>query len=331
MKLPPFQYLRPKTLSQAIQMLENYKGYVRVLGGGTELIPLMKLGLTKPGYILATKQLPLAGVKVNKGSVVIGSATALVDIYENSVLREKYRALVDAAEGVASQAHHFTATVGGNLLQNTRCLYYNQSDLVRKGLSKCFKGGGETCHAVKGGRRCFSVYQGDLAPALIALGAEVRLESREGTRTIPVQELFAGTGVKPLSLGDNEMLTRVILPAAKSRSCSSYMKLRMRGAIDYPLAAAAVLVSLDKTGKIDTARMSIGACGPAPLLVERAKELLEGKMPDQVKIEALGEAAHQAAEAVNNLSLPGSYRRKMIGILAMKVLRVTLAGLRQKG
>ena len=136
------------------------------------------------------------------------------------------------------------ATAGGNILQNTRCMYYNQSGMVLNGLERCHKRGGNVCLAVKGSKRCFSVYQGDMAPAFIAFDARCVLEKKGSTRTVSLTELFTGNGAAPFAIGADELLTKIIIPNPEGIYGSAYRKLRLRGSTDYPLASAAAFVSV---------------------------------------------------------------------------------------
>ena len=176
---------------------------------------------------------------------------------------------------------------------------------------------------MKGARRCFSVYQGDLAPALIAFGAKAKLEKKGGTRTILISELFSGNGKQPINIEKDELLTKIILPLPKGQCGSSYQKLRLRGSIDYPLASVASVVDFDDKGYIVNSRVVIGAVGPSPKLVTETSSLKGNKLRGEY-IDALAQAAYKIAEGVNNQPLPGLYRRKMIKVLTKRALNESL-------
>jgi len=279
----------------------------------------------------------LAGIKERKGALVVGAATTLSEIAESRIIADLAVSVSEAAGLVAAPAIRNVATLAGNLLQDSRCLFYNQSALARKGFDPCYKLGGGVCHAVKGSKRCFSVYQGDLAPALIAVGAQVRIEKTGLSRTIPVEDLFSGKGKDPIGLAREELLTEVILPVRKARSASAYQKLRVRGSIDYPLASAAVFVSLGKDGAIEDARIILGAAGAAPTAAKEAAGAILGKKPRDVDqgidqdmdLERIASLAVQAVEAVENLALAPSYRRKMAAVMTKRALEKALESLRR--
>jgi len=221
---------------------------------------------------------------------------------------------------VASPTIAAMGTVGGNVLQNTRCRYYDQSEIVLKGLEKCHKRGGQVCLAQKGSKRCFSVYQGDLAPALMAFDGKGVLEKKGATRAVPLGDLFSGNGIRPFSIGEDEILTQIIIPKPEETHGSAYRKLRIRGSIDYPLASAAALITLTADQKISTCRVVIGAAGPAPKMVAGAQAVLQGKTAQGADLGAVADQAFSLSEGVDNLTMPGDYRRKMVRVFTKRAL-----------
>ena len=129
-------------------------------------------------------------------------------------------------------------TVGGNLCLDTRCIYYNQSEWWRRANGYCLKKRGDTCHVAPQGKRCHAAFSGDLAPALLVLGAEIDIAGPDGVRRIPLAELYVEDGRAHLALQPDEIVVAVRLPA--NPLASTYQKVRVRGAIDYPLAGVAV-------------------------------------------------------------------------------------------
>lgn len=308
-------------------MLGEYQDKVKILSGGTEVIALMKLRLITPQAVMSLKGLSgLRGVREQSQSIVIGGAITLSEIIDSPLTNPLLKGLIEAARSVAAPQIRNKATIAGNILQDTRCLFYNQSELVRGGLEPCFKLRGHLCRAVSGAKRCFSVYQGDLAPALIAFGAKAKLEKQGATRTVLVSRLFSGDGRQPIRIGKDDLLTHIIIPPPQGRFGSSYQKLRMRGSIDYPLASVASLVHVDDGGHVVDARVVIGAAGPSPRIVERPSSPEGGKPLDEW-IEDVAQGARTIAEAVNNQPLPGSYRTKMIKVLTKRALNESLAGI----
>jgi 4-hydroxybenzoyl-CoA reductase beta subunit len=331
MTLPRFQYLAPKTLEEALDLMSRYNGGLEVVAGGTEILGRLKHRLVNPSHVMSLKGVQgLSGIRKEGSELVIGSMTTLREIARSPAVAKASRAVAQAADAVAAPPIQNVGTVGGNLLQNTRCLQYNQPELTRKASGLCIKTGGRTCLAVKGGKRCLSVYQGDLAPALAACGATVKLEKTGASRILAVPELFSGSGQSPFTVDKQELLTEVRIPLPAGRCSSCYKKLRLRGSLDYPLASAAVFLSLKK-GVIDESRLVIGACGPSLVSVTEGASLLKGKAPKDADIKKIAEKASKAGEPVDNLSLPAAYRRKMFKILAARAIDEALRDFTEAG
>lgn len=330
MRLPNFDYREPATLEEVLAILEELQGDARVLAGGTDLLPLMKYGLTVPSTIVSLKNVPeLKGVKRLAKEVFIGAMTSLADLLASPIIKDHLAALHQAVEAVAAPPIWNVATLGGNIRQNTRCLYYNQSKAWRLERPPCFKAGGDLCHAVPKGKKCFSVYCGDLAPALIALGSSLSVKRKNQARVLPLQDLFSGQGLNPFTLATDELITGVIIPLPGKSAGSSYVKMRLRSAVDYPLLSAAVSLTVQRGGNIEKARLILGAVGPTPVAVE-TDPLFPGGRFDLVHPDVFREVLGQRAPLVDNLALPGSYRRKMLPVIAEKAIQRAFQSIKEK-
>ena len=317
MRLPPFQYLEPANVEEALSMISIHKETVKIMAGGTDLLNRMKLRLIEPAFVMNIGKLrEMDGIVIGDTETVIGANTRLKDIAGAPLVNRRFRALAEAAFQVASPTITNMATIGGNLLQNTRCMYYDQSGMVLNGLERCHKRGGSVCLAVKGSKRCFSVYQGDVAPALIAFDARCVVEKKGSARTVSITELFTGNGATPFAMGADELLTRVIIPQPKGIYSSAYRKLRLRGSVDYPLASAAAFVSVASNRKVTTCRVVIGAAGAAPKVIDGAS--------CEADLEGIAQKAYDYAEGVDNLKMPGAYRRKMASVLAKRAIKAAI-------
>jgi len=324
MRMQPFVYLEPKTLKEALTMLDQNKEKLKIISGGTEIVPLMKLHLIRPQFVMSLKRLSsLKGIQEQRGKIVIGAATTLTEIIESPLMNSLFKGIVEASKSIAAPQIQNIATISGNILQDSRCLFYNQSEIVRGGLEPCFKLKGHLCRAVKGAKRCYSVYQGDIAPILIAFNAKAKLERKGGGRVVSVSDLFSGNGKQPINIEKEEMLTKIILPIPRGNTGSSYQKLRMRGSIDYSLASSASVVYLNDNNKIMDICVVIGAAGPAPKIVPIASLPKDNMLSDEY-IESVAQAAYKIAETVNNQILPGLYRRKVIKVLVKRALSNSL-------
>jgi 4-hydroxybenzoyl-CoA reductase subunit beta len=331
MTLPRFVYLAPKTIEETLALMAGHGEGLEVVAGGTEIMGHLKHRMINPSYVLSLRNVPgLSGIKTEGTEIVIGSMTTLREVGRSPAIAKPWKALCQAADAVAAPPIQNIGTIGGNLLQNTRCLQFNQSEIVRKASGACIKTGGRTCLAVKGGDRCRSVYQGDMAPALIACGARVRFEKTGSSRFVMLEEIFSGSGQSPFTKDKDELLTEIRVPVPLGRFASSYKKLRLRSSLDYPLASAAVFLSLSNGG-IDDARLVIGACGPSPVLVTAATDLLKGKGPKYINAKEVAETVSKVGEPINNLILPGAYRRKMFKILAARAINEALSDFTEAG
>jgi 4-hydroxybenzoyl-CoA reductase beta subunit len=211
------------------------------------------------------------------------------------------------------------ATVGGNLCQDTRCLYYNQSEFWRGAQPDCFKSGGAVCRAISGADRCHSAYQGDLAPVLIALEARVKLVTKESHRTIPLSELYTGEGERPIRLAPGEMLTEIEVPSPGGAGGADYQKLRYRGAMDHPLVGVAAL--LHRKGETCVkANLVVTAIASAPVLMEEAGRSLQGKRINEAIITQAAQANYEAAHPIAQIGSTSLYRRKMVRVLARRAI-----------
>ena len=330
MRLPTFEYREPPTLEEALTILAENQGETRVLAGGTDLIPLMRYGLEVPSTIVSLKNVTeLKGIILQDQEIFIGAMTSLADLVSSPLIRDLFFALHQAAEAVAAPPIWNVATLGGNLCQDSRCLYYNQSKAWRLERPSCLKAGGKVCHAVPQGKKCFSVYSGDLAPALMALRGRVSVKKKNQSRIIPLQDLFSGNALAPLTLAQDELVTGVLLPRPGPRDGSSFLKMRVRSAVDYPLLSAAASLTLAAGGAIEKADLVLGAVGPTPVVVP-IDRLYAGKKIDAVNQDTLRECVRPGTQLVDNLALPGSYRRSMLPVVAQKAIQGALTSLRRK-
>jgi 4-hydroxybenzoyl-CoA reductase subunit beta len=329
MRLPSFQYLEPTQVDEAVSILDTHRDHVKICAGGTEVINHLKLRLIHPATVMNIRRLPdLEGITEDGQGIVVGANTTIKEISQSPLIKESGQALAEAAFQTASPTIAAMATLGGNILQNTRCLSYNQSGIVLRGLPVCHKRGGTQCLAVPSSQRCFSVYQGDLAPALMALQAHCVLVKKGASRTISIVELFTGNGIKPMAIEDGELLTRIVIPKPRGLFGSAYRKFRIRGSIDFPLVSAAACLSLTDGVHLSDSCIVIGAVGPAPRVVRQASLVLEGKTPEEADAAAVAELSYELSEGVDNLALPGAYRRKMVRVLTKRAIQAALETLR---
>jgi 4-hydroxybenzoyl-CoA reductase subunit beta len=320
LSLSEFRLLRPRTVDEAVGYLAKHAGHVRVLAGGTDLIPSMRQKLFEPEYVLDLRHIAeLRGIRRTEQGTEIGALTTLRAIEYSDFLRLHYPVLTEAAATVASPVLRNMGTIGGNICLDTRCLWYNQSLAWRKGCGFCIKKDGDLCHVAPGGTKCWAAFSGDTPPALLCLNAEIEIASASGIRRIPLREFYTGIGDNYRKLQPNELLTRVFLPKASSDYHGVYRKLRIRGSIDYPLAGVAVVMKRTN-GHVADARVALTAVNPAPVLVKGASELLAGKAVSEPLAEAVGELAAKTAKPLTTSALTPEYRREMIRVFTKRAV-----------
>jgi len=325
MNLPKFEFVQPRSLQEACSILREHDGKTAILAGGTAVMVTLRYRLSRPAVVVGLKGLnALDYVSRNKSGLAIGSMTTLTTLEKSPHVLKEYALLAQAAQLVAIPPIRNGATIGGNLCLDTRCIYYNQSEFWRSPLKACFKLGGDVCNAVEKAQRCQAVYQSDLGPVLIALGAEVKIISADGEKIIPLAEFFTGKGKKPNVLKPGEILVEVRIPASGHGAAGAYEKLRVREGMDFPMAGAAVIVRKNHSGTIEGAKVVLGAVGPSPTEVDKAARLLEGHKPTEDLLQSVSREAMDRAQTVGNLAMNASYRRKMVGVLVKRGLRRAL-------
>ncbi len=321
MSLPGFQLLRPKTLDEAIALLSKHSDRVKVIAGGTDLLPSMKQKLFTPPYVLDLRGIShLRGIyKTPDGGLSIGAPATLAAIEHSALIQRDYPVLYHATKTIASPVLRNMGTLGGNICLDTRCLWYNQSLLWRKSCGFCLKKDGDLCHVAPGGKTCWAAFSGDTPPALLCLGAEIEIAGPHGLRRVPLADFYVNDGIVRLRLSPQELVTRIYLPQASKGWRGSYHKLRVRGSIDYPLAGVAVALKV-RQGRIEDARMAITAVNPAPHLVKDADAYLIGAEVGEELAERLGELASRTAKPLTTSALTPEYRREMVKIFARRAL-----------
>jgi len=319
--LPEFKLLRPRTTAEAIGLLAQHAGNVRILAGGTDLLPSMQQKLFEPQYVLDIRRIAeLKGIRRQpNGAVEIGTLTALTDIERSDVLRQHYPVLPEAAKTVASPVLRNMGTIGGNICLDTRCLWYNQSLQWRKSCAFCIKKDGDLCHVAPGGTKCWAVFSGDTPAALLCLDAEIEIASTSSLRCVRLADFYTGIGDDHRRLRPNELVTRVFLPVSSGGYRGAYRKLRIRGSIDYPLAGVAVVLKRSH-GLIEDVRVGLTAVNPAPVLVKGTTELLSGGGMSEEWAEAAGVLAAQTAKPLTTSALTPEYRREMIRVFTKRAV-----------
>ncbi len=310
LRLPWFDYRAPRTVAEAAKILAAEGPGAMAVAGGTDLLPNMKRRHQAPKVLVSLRNVE----ELRRMNGSFGAGVTLSEIVKN---QGTPAALRHAAAQVATPQIRNMATLGGNLCLDTRCNYYNQSHEWRKAIDFCLKKDGDVCWVATASKRCVAVSSTDTAPALIALNAFVTLESSQGQREIPVENLYRNDGIEYLSRRPDEILTAVHVPGGWK---STYWKLRRRGSFDFPILGVAV--ALKFSGEvIEEARLALGAVASRPFLVDKAGEFLKGKkLSDEVIAQAAGLVANRA-KPMDNTDMDLYWRKEVADDFAGYALR----------
>lgn len=311
-----FRLSRPATLSEAVDKLAA--AGARPLAGGTDLLPNLRRGLGEPPALVDLTAIDgLDGIDEAAGGLIIGAAATLDAVARHPAVLSGFPELAQAALAIAGPTHRAAATVGGNLCQDTRCVYYNQSEWWRSSNDYCMKHRGSVCHVVKKSDRCYAAYAGDLAPVLIVLEAEVEIAGPAGRRRLPVADLYHEEGRSWLTLAPGEILSAVHVPAAAPGAVAGYDKIRVRDAIDFPLAGVAI--ALRREGEVlADFRAAVTGVASAPLLVPGLEALI-GKPWSEEAAKILVQAVRKTCNTVKTTITTPRYRRSVAGRAAERL------------
>ncbi len=326
MRLPPFRYLAPVSVADAVKLMADHGPEAMLVAGGTDLYPNMKRRQFEPTVLVGLRGVrDLTGIRQpGGGSLAIGAGTTLSAVSRHAQVRARYAALATAAGAVSTPQLRNMGTIGGNVCVDTRCNYYNQSYQWRKAVNFCMKKDGEICLVAPGSPRCWAVSSSDTAPVLWSLGARVRLAGPAGGRTIPISTLYQDDGIQYLTKQPGEIVTEIVLPPADGLR-SVYLKLRRRGSFDFPVLGVAVALHMDGA-TVRQARIVLGAVASLPREAVEAARLLVGQRLDSELIDHVAGVAAGPAKPLDNTDLGHPYRKKMTRVFVARALR-RLAGL----
>jgi xanthine dehydrogenase YagS FAD-binding subunit len=324
-----FEYAAPGTLKDALGLLAPRWGEVDVLAGGTDLLSLMKEYVHTPQRVVNIKNIKqLDGIAKTSAGLRIGALVTLEELIASAAVRSEYPSLVTAARGVSSPQIRNMGTVGGDLCQRPRCWYFRMGYglLAKDQNGKSLAPDGDNrYHAIFGGGPAWFVSASSLGPALVALGATVKLSSSAGSRDVPAAKFFVvpendqgrETGLLP-----NEILTEVVIPPARGVRNATY-EVRQKEALDWPLATASVAVWM-KGSTVSSARIVMGHVAPIPWAATRAEQALAGKS-------LTAQTAEEAAAAAVADARPLSGNAYKVQLAKVAVKRALLAAAEMKG
>src|ERR1700682_2471001 len=321
-----FEYANPTTLQEALGLLGNKWGETGVLAGGTDLISLMKEYLEMPKRVVNIKGIKeLGGIQNSKTGLRIGSTVTLEELIENADVRKNFPALTEAARGVASPQIRNMGTVAGDLCQRPRCWYFRQGFglLGMKDGKSLVTDGENKYHAILGnGGPAYFVNASSLGPAMVALGAKVKVASSSGHREISAAKFFVSPqneNAREIALLPNEIVTEILVPHDGTKNAT--YEVRQKEALDWPLAAASVALKM-KGSTVSSARIVLGHVAPTPWAATQAEQSLAGKA---LTPKSADEAAKAAVADAKPLSQNG-YKVQLTRVAVKRALLEAVRG-----
>ena len=322
MRLPRFRYFAPKSVKGALAIKSDAGPEGSYVAGGTDLYPNMKRRQQTPRTVIGLSRIPaLQKIRFGSDGASIGAAALLAQVEGEPRVRRDYPALARAILEISTPPLRNMGTLGGNLLLDTRCNYYDQNYEWRQAIDFCMKKDGEVCWVAPGSPKCLAVQSADSVPILIALKARaVLLSPSGGKRVVAVENLYKNDGIDYLTKRPDELLTAILLPKPDGWR-ASYKKLRRRGSFDFPVLS--VGAALRREGdRVAEARLVLGGVASAPIRLTRSEELLRDRPLDDRSIAEAAEASAGPSRPMDNTDFSFLWRKEM-------TLRFVAAALRE--
>jgi 4-hydroxybenzoyl-CoA reductase subunit beta len=291
------------------------------VAGGTDLYPNMKRRQQTPQTVISVRRLAELNRITGDGQrgLTIGASVSLTDICEHPVINRDYPMVARAAQVISTPTLRNMGTIGGNLLLDTRCNYYDQNYEWRKGINFCLKKDGDICWVAPGSKKCWAVQSSDLVPLMVAIGARLRLVSTLGERMIDAAGFYNDDGIAYLHKRPDELLADIHLPPTNGWR-ATYKKLRRRGAFDFPVLGVAARLDLSADGTVTEAKLVLGGISPAPMEVAEARAALVGAPLDEERMRAAAEACYTKARPLDNTDFVMNWRKQMARPFVLRAL-----------
>jgi len=315
-----FEYANPSTLHEALALLGSKWGETDILAGGTDQISLMKEYLHTPNRVVNIKGIKeLGGIHPGAQGLRIGATVTFDDLANNQAVQKEYPSLHAAVMGITSPQIRNMGTVGGDLCQRPRCWYFRRGFglLGMQDGKSLIPNGDNRYHAIFGGGPAYFVSASSLGPALVALGAKVKLVSASGSRTVDAARIFVSPkneSSHEIALLPNEILTEIEIPSARGVKNAMY-EIRQKEALDWPLAAASVALHMSGSS-VGSARVVLGHVAPTPWVAEQAEKALAGKSLSADVIDQAAEAATAGAAPLSG----NAYKVKLARVAVKRAL-----------
>jgi 4-hydroxybenzoyl-CoA reductase subunit beta len=329
LRLPRFRYRQPKSVAEAVRMMADAGPEGQFVTGGTDLYPNMKRRQQTPKVVIGLAHLNELRTTSGKPAegMVLGAGLTLTEVAEDRRIQDAYPAVSKAAELISTPLLRNMGSIGGNLLLDTRCSYYNQNYEWRKGINFCMKKDGDTCWVAPSSPRCWAAQSSDSAPVMVAIGATLKLVSSAGERLLPAAELYNDDGINHLNKRPDELLTEIHLPQTNGWR-ATYWKLRRRGTFDFPVLGVATCLRTAGDGTVEHAKIVLGGVGSHPIEVTLSEQAIVGKKLTEETIHAAAEAAYSPAKPLDTSDFVPIWRKHMVRYYVACTLR-ELGGLPQ--
>jgi 4-hydroxybenzoyl-CoA reductase subunit beta len=321
MRLPRFAYHVPRTVGDAVKMMGDAGPAGQFVAGGTDLYPNMKRRQQTPRTVVSVTRLAELNRVEGDGreGLRVGAGVSLTDLCEHPVVNRDYPEVAAAARTISTPVLRNMGTIGGNLLLDTRCNYYDQNYEWRRAINFCMKKDGDVCWVAPGSQKCWAVQSADLVPLMVAIGARVKLVSTLGERTVSAAGLYNDDGIDYLHKRPDELLAEIQLPA-RGGWRATYKKLRRRGAFDFPVLGVAIRLDTDPGGTVTEAKVILGGVAPAPMEVKEASAALVGGALDEEGMRQAAEACYVRARPLDNTDFLMNWRKQMARPYVMRAL-----------
>jgi xanthine dehydrogenase YagS FAD-binding subunit len=327
-ELPSFEHIEVKSVQEAISWLHKLGEKATVIAGGTDLLGMMKdriegPELKIPEVLVNIKTIPGMSQIIHDEEVGlrIGAAVSLNRLETSDVVRKKFTVLSEAARQVATTQMRNMGTIGGNICQRPRCLYFRHPDFIcyKKGESKCYAATGEHRyhHAIVHSKKCVMAHPSDIAPVLVALRAKAVIASSEGEKQVPLEDFFLGSDYfRETVLKSDEMLTEVQVPNQRGRPVQFFLKHRVRHSSDFALASVATVAQISHE-ICENMRIVLGGISPFPYVASKAEEIIKGK---RLKEQLISRAAEASVKGMQPLPM-NRYKIDLTKALVRRVLK----------
>jgi 4-hydroxybenzoyl-CoA reductase subunit beta len=316
MRLPKLTHCEAKTISDLVEIKQEYRERCAILAGGTDLIPRLKRRSVPTRHLVSIKGvLELSKIsREDGGGLRVGAGVTLRDLIDHPLISKSYPLLARAALSVATNQLRNMGTLGGNVCLDNKCPHDSQSELWWKARASCFKREGDTCYVAQGGRRCVSRSAADTVPALMALDAEVIVVGPQGERRTPIGDFYTGDGWRSHRMNGDEFMAGVLLPPDDGGWSDGFMKKSPRGSIDFSIASLAIRVKM-KGGRAEDVRIALNGISTRPVRATEAEHHLIGERVNHETIVACAPLVVKAGRPVSLIGASPLYRRTVIEVM----------------